>query len=599
MQANNISGEVIYYAFLSGVMKVRKQKNILNKMNVFPIADGDTGSNLISTMNTIIEETKVQSSVKATINSMADAALVGARGNSGIIFAQFINGINEEIKDTEVMTISTFAETLKKAVPYAYNAIVNPVEGTMITVIREWVEAVYRLKDVTRNFEEIIIRTLVDAKKSLANTPNLLEILKKSSVVDSGASGFVTFLEGVVEFLKDKNIIRLHESRDQIVAGLEIEVEEEIYNITEDITFRYCTEALISNENLNSDEIKNAVKHLGDSLIVAGNSRKLRIHIHTNKPDELFYVLRGKGKIVQQKVDDMKKQYEVVHNRLNKTAILTDSIADLPEQLIEKYQINVIPLNLIIEGSPYLDKLTIKPDKFYSIIDSLKEYPTSSQPTVKSVENIFSFLTSHYESIITIIVSKEMSGTFGTVQKAAEKFIKEGKKITVINSKLNSGAEGLLVLEAAKQLEAGKNHEEVVEIIENKIKKTKIYVSVNTFKYMVKGGRVSPMKGFIGKILNMKPIISIDDNGTGIAFGKTFSAKANTKKIQEIVKAANKENKVLAYSIVHANALEKAKELSLKLTDDLGQAPEYVTEISPIVGLNAGIGSIAVSFISS
>ena len=460
MQENSISGEVVYYAFLSGVMKVRKQKNILNKMNIFPIADGDTGSNLISTMNTIIEETKVQSSVKATINSMADAALVGARGNSGIIFAQFINGINEEIKDTEVMTISTFAETLKKAVPYAYNAILNPVEGTMITVIREWVEAVYRLKDVTRDFEEIIIRTLVDAKKSLANTPNLLEILKRSSVVDSGASGFVTFLEGVVEFLKDKNIIRLNDSRDQIAAELEIAIEEETYNITDDITFRYCTEALISNENLNSDEIKNLVKHLGDSLIVAGNSRKLRIHIHTNKPDELFYALRGKGKIVQQKVDDMKKQYEVVHNRLNKTAILTDSIADLPEQLIEKYQINVIPLNLIIEGSPYLDKLTIKPDKFYSIIDSLKEYPTSSQPTVKSVENIFSFLTSHYDSIITIIVSKEMSGTFGTVQKAAEKFIKEGKKITVINSKLNSGAEGLLVLEAAKQLEAGKNHEE-------------------------------------------------------------------------------------------------------------------------------------------
>ena len=592
MEANNKNGEILYYAFLSGVIKVRKQKNVLNKMNVFPIPDGDTGSNLISTMNAIIEETKVHKSIKATFNSMTDAALTGARGNSGIIFAQFINGINEEIKDTEVFTTVNFAETLKKAVPYAYNAILNPVEGTMITVIREWVEAVYKLKDVTRNFEEIVIRTLEDAKRSLANTPNLLEILKKSSVVDSGASGFVSFLEGVVEFLKDKNIIKLKQNTEEVV------LEEEIYNFTEDIPYRYCTEALITNGKLNIDEIKNAVKHLGDSLIVAGNSRKIRIHIHTNKPEEVFYILREKGKIVQQKVDDMKKQYQVVHNRLNKTAILTDSIADLPQELIEKYQIHVISLNLIIEDSTYLDKLTIKPDKFYSMIDNLKEYPTSSQPTIKSIENVFSFLTSHYESIITIIVSKEMSGTFNIVNKAAEKFIKEGKKITVIDSKLNSGAEGLLVLQAAKELDVGKNHEEVVEIIKNNIKKAKIYVSVNTFKYMVRGGRVSAMKGFIGKIFNFKPIVSIDENGKGIVFGKTFSKKANIKKIIEIVKKANEKNKIKSYSIVHANALLKAEELSLKLTQALGQSPEYITEISPIVGLNAGIGAIAVSFIS-
>ncbi|MBU3130239.1 DegV family protein [Clostridium tagluense] len=170
--------------------------------------------------------------------------------------------------------------------------------------------------------------------------------------------------------------------------------------------------------------------------------------------------------------------------------------------------------------------------------------------------------------------------------------------MTVINSKLNSGAEGLLVLEAAKLLESGKNYEQVVEIIEETINRAKIYVSVNTFKYMVRGGRVSAMKGFIGKILNLKPIISIDENGKGIAFGKTFSTKANTKKILDIVKKANQENRIISYNVVHANCHIKASELALKLTENLGQAPEYITEISPVVGLNAGILAIAVSFIS-
>ena len=240
MEAYAINGEGLYYAFLSGVIQVRKQKNILNKINVFPIADGDTGSNLISTMNTIVEETKVQKSVEATFNSMADAALIGARGNSGIIFAQFINGINEEMKNVKILNTETFIEILKKAVPYVYNAILNPVEGTMITVIREWVEAVYKLKDRTKNLEEIIIGTLDDAKRSLANTPNILEILKKSSVVDSGGSGFVSFLEGVVDFLKDKNIFKLKQVREEVVF------QEEIHNFNENITYRYCTEALQS-----------------------------------------------------------------------------------------------------------------------------------------------------------------------------------------------------------------------------------------------------------------------------------------------------------------------------------------------------------------
>lgn len=592
MDANVMTGEMLYYAFLSGTIEVKKQKNRLNKINVFPIPDGDTGSNLISTMNSIVEETQMHPSITETLNSMANAALNGARGNSGIIFAQFINGINEEMSQkAEKLSISSFVESLKGAVPYAYNAIMNPVEGTMVTVIREWVEAVDRLKDVARNFEDLIIRTLEDARKSLADTPNKLEILKKSSVVDSGASGFVLFLEGVVKFLQNKDIKILSRKEEEIFID-----EEEAYELDGDLTFRYCTEALITGESLNQESIKIAISELGDSQIVAGNSKKVRIHIHTDKPDEVFSVLRNWGTIVQQKVDDMKRQYDVVNHRLSNTAILTDSIADLPQELIELYQIHVIPLNLVIEGSPYLDKITIKPDRFYKMLDGLEEFPTSSQPTIKSVENIYSFLTTHYDNIITILVSQKMSGTYNTVKTAADQFVKEGKNIVVVDSKLNSGAQGLLVLEAAKAIQEGVRYDEVIKMIEDFINKTKIYVSIKTLKYMVRGGRISAMKGVVGKLLNLKPIISIDDKGKGIAFGKAFSSKANIKKIIAIAKKAHMENKILTYCIVHANALQESEALGLQLTELIGIKPTYITEISPIVGLNAGIGSIAIAF---
>ena len=592
MEAVEVTGYDLYDAFFSGFTEVQKQRQMLNKINVFPVPDGDTGSNLLSTLASILDETEASHSFKETLSAMADAALNGARGNSGIIFAQYINGINHEIKSSEIVNMETLVEAIRRAVPYAYNAIMNPIEGTMITVIRDWSEAMYEFKNTVLTFEDFALHSLEVAKKSLANTPNLLDVLKKASVVDSGACGFVTFLEGIVLFIKTKHL----QGNRRISRKREVAFEEEHLFFTDEIHYQYCTEGLISNLQVDMDTLKGHLLPFGDSLIVAGTREKCRIHVHTNKPAELFRTLRAESTILQQKVDDMRQQYWAANKRRHPIAIVTDSIADLPQSLIEEHQIHVLPLNLLIEGSPYLDKLTITPEDFYSLLDQVKEYPTSSLPTQKSVENLFSLLSTHYDAVIAITVSKAMSGTFQCVEKAAEKFIKEGYKIKVIDSKLNSGAQGLLVLDAAKMLDQGLGFEQVVDCIERQIEKTKIYVSIKTLKYMVRGGRISQMKGLVGKILNVKPIISIDKDGKGIAFGKAFTSKANLNKIVKIVEGAHREKGIKSFSVVHAHSEAQAKVLGAELTQILGMSPEYITEISTIVGLNAGVGAIAVSF---
>lgn len=589
----NITGYDLYNAFLSGFVEVKKQREQLNKMNVFPVADGDTGSNLLSTLSSIIEESRASHSFKETMDSMADAALSGARGNSGIIFAQFLNGVNCEINKMETITRETLAESIYRAVPYAYNAIMNPVEGTMITVIRDWSECLYKLKNTMNEVEEYMLHGLEAAKQSLANTPNLLEVLKKSAVVDSGAFGFVLFLEGVLTFVRNKK-----RGIPALAAEtISFEHGDEHIHIQGDLPYRYCTEALMENLKLDTQALKEMLTPLGDSLIVAGSAVKSRIHIHTNESAVLFRRLRNLGTISQQKVDDMKQQYLAANERRHPIAIVTDSIADLPQSLIEEHQIHVIPLNLLIDGSPYLDKLTIEPEDFYQLIQKSKTHPSSSLPSQKTVDNLFSLLTSHYEAVIAIMVSKEMSGTFQSVEKAAQKWVQEGKKIKVIDSKLNSGAEGLLVLEAARQLDQGKNFEEAVTYIENQIRKTKIYVSIKTLKYMVRGGRISPLKGIVGKMVNLKPIVSIDENGKGIAFGKAFTSGGNRDKILDLIKTADREHQIKSFSVVHAHAEPQARELADRVTALLGIQPEYITEISAIVGMNAGVGAIAVSFI--
>lgn len=598
MATLELTGYDLYYSFLSGFKEVKKQYKMLNRINVFPVADGDTGSNLLSTLASIIYETKATDSFKDTMGSIADAALNGARGNSGIIFAQFINGINNKIKEVEVIDADSLLVAINKAVPYAYSAIMEPIEGTIITVIREWAETMYSLKKTDVNKEEFISASLEAARKSLANTPNLLEVLKKSSVVDSGACGFVTFLEGVFEYIRNKNDKNYNSDNEKeiLTEKIDIEFEEESINSAEQITFRYCTEALIANVMEDLGEIKKKIKLLGDSLIVAGDQEKARIHIHTNNPAEFFNMLRGKGVILQQKVDDMLQQYQIANHRQTNIAIITDSIADLPKELIDKYQIYVIPLNINIEGSQYLDKLTIEAKDFYQLLDYVKEYPTSSLPSQKAVEGILDLLTAHYEAIVAITVSKAMSGTFQAIEKASQKYLEQGKKVKVIDSRLNSGAQGLLVLEAARFIEKGKSFEELIEFIENQINKTKIFVSVKTIKYMVRGGRISPIKGFLGKLLNIKPIVSIDEKGNGIALGKAYSISANTEKIIEIVNKAHQKDNIKGYCIVHANSEKKAKELAKRLEKEIGMTPEYIDEISTIVGLNAGVGALAVCF---
>jgi DegV family protein with EDD domain len=301
------------------------------------------------------------------------------------------------------------------------------------------------------------------------------------------------------------------------------------------------------------------------------------------------------GLIAEQKVDDMKRQYEAANHKKYPIALVTDSIADLPDEFVDHYQIHMFPINLMINNSNYLDKLTIHSKRFYQMMDTLKTYPTSSQPNPKSLENMFSFLTTYYDQIIVLTVSKEMSGTYQAFVDAANKF--KNTKIKVINTKQNSGAEGLLVLKTAKLIEEGLSFEDIVKKVESLTNKTKILVSVQTLKYMVRSGRLSKVTGIIGKVLNLKPIISIDDDGKGIIFEKSLSVKKANKVIKKHIEEIVLNYGIESYAIVHANALDRAKDYQKTFLEIIGKEAEYIMDISTIVAMNAGIGTVAIAYI--
>lgn len=591
MKIKYLNGKRIYYAFAAGAQEVALHRDLLNKINVFPVPDGDTGNNLALTLTSVAEGVRPEKSISQTLNSITDAMLSGARGNSGIIMAQFINGLTLEVGDKQQLSTTDFAESVLKAVPYAYNALSAPVEGTMLTVMKDWAEAIFQLRKYCSDFEEILQKSLEEANRSLQRTTNMLKSLRQASVVDSGAQGFVYFLTGITKLIKEGNL----RSLTRVNGEQQIPKVAIFDNIDEwDGRYRYCTEVLSNAQEFRTEEIKQRLSYLGDSVIVAGNSRMMRVHIHTNQPHKVVATIKVFGKVTQQKVEDMYLQYLTVKSEHQPIGLVTDSIADVPQEILDKYRIHVLPLNLIIDDEVFLDKMTIQPEQIFKIMDASMQHPTSSQPTTKAVQETLSFLAEHYESIIVITVSKELSGTWSVLDKVAESLRSRGKKISVIDSKLNSGAQGMVVVKAAEEIQSGKNHDEVVATLEQIISRTSIYVNVDTIKYMVRGGRISPMQGWVGKIINLKPIISLDADGRGIAFGNSFSRQGSKRKIMKLVKNIHRERGIDAYSIVHGQAPELAQAYEQELSSLLGKKAQYVSEISSIVALSAGPGCVAV-----
>ena len=588
-----LNGNRLFYAFVAGGNAVIQDQAYLNKINVFPVPDADTGTNLASTFRAIVEGAKAHRSIKETLRSIANAALAGAQGNSGIIFAQFLHGMSAEVEADLFLTTHSFAESVRKAARHAYQALLSPVEGTMLTVIRDWAEAVWERRHKTRDFEVLFSESLQAAQKSLEETPRKLPVLAKAGVVDAGAKGFVDFLEGILQFIK-KGTIR---TRLTALEDGEAWSFDEVKTPARDKALhnRYCSEALLIGQSLDVDGVRAVVQRYGDSAAVAGSPERVRVHVHTNDPAGLFFELKDMGTIAQIKADDMRLQHAAVYAPKSKIAIVTDSACDLPAELIDERQIHVLPLLLNFGDQQFLDKVTITPERFYELLKTSPIHPKTAQPPIRSLANLLAFVASHYESVIMISISEKLTGVYQMGVKAAEKLA--GKKISVINSRTLSAGLGLIVARASEMALAGAPHDEIVRGLESWVGKSRLLVDVRRLKYMVLGGRVSRTKGLVARLLNVKPIITLDAEGKASDAGKSFNRKGNMAKILRLVAAEAAKAPLWNYAVVHALDPDRAAAYGQKLTALLGRPPAYTMSVAPVIGVHSGIGAVAVALL--
>ena len=336
-----INGLVLAEMIDLGSKNLAKNAEKINSLNVFPVPDGDTGTNMNLSMSSGAKETaaNVVENIGELGKSFSKGLLMGARGNSGVILSQLFRGMSQHIADKKEVNAKEFAEAIQNGVSIAYKAIIKPVEGTILTVAREAAEAGLKAAENSDSVVEVMEAIYAEAQASLKRTPDLLPILKEVGVVDSGGQGLVCVYQGFVAALKGEKIEGL-ESVETNVVDMQFEDDHDMdFMSPEDIVYGFCTEFTVrldkEKKDFNEDKFREDMSKFGDSLLVISDSEYVKIHVHTETPGDVFNYGQQYGELIKIKSDNMREQHREVLRKQEAKQATT------PKELKEQAMISI------------------------------------------------------------------------------------------------------------------------------------------------------------------------------------------------------------------------------------------------------------------
>ena len=591
-ESKKLNGNEFFHALVSGITNIISRHEHLNKINVFPVPDGDTGTNLLFTLRPImqIDDTDIDPHFGKTLSLIANKSIDSARGNSGTIMAQYFIGMLENAEEFEYLDTDNISKIFLDGFDAASSAMSDPKEGTIITVMRDVSNALTSKDFKEKNMLNIFNDIYSVAKKSLENTPELMPLLKDAGVVDAGAEGYVNLIEGMLYYIENEEIMN-----QTIIANMKVQESTPINNSNEEYEnseFQFCTECIIENDDMRRRDIKEKLSTLGDSFILAGNKSKVKIHIHTNNPSKVFSICESFGKLKNQKADDMHAQIQSSHQDVSKIAIVTDSACDIASDS-HNTNIHVVPVRYSFGDKDYIDKISQTSEEFYNELRTNPVHPKTSQPPAGDFINKYEYLSTHFDSIISIHLPEKLSGTLASCKNAIKRM--GDLKITTIDSLSASTGLGLIVNSASELSKKIQNHDELVNQIESLIKNTKIYLGIKNIDYAIKGGRVPKFKGMIAKALNMKPILSTDSEGKLKSESALFGAKNFHTRLAAFVISKIDDSAHYKFSISHSNAEDEGHEIVEFIEDNFKNTVSIdLVEMGSALGVHAGPGSFGI-----
>lgn len=566
----------------------------INRINVFPVPDGDTGTNFSLTLRAVADAHRAlgDAPLPVTASTMARAAVLGARGNSGMMLAHFLMGVAESLGQKAAATPADLALALTAGADRLYGALDDPREGTILTVAREAAAAATRAAASSPDIAEFMRRMHAEGEAALARTPELMAVLKEAGVVDAGGKGFMRMIEGVVRFIDGDPILPVPpgQTGEYNIPAADIQVEM-------DQDFQYCTEVVVRGEQLPpANEVRAALRPFGGSLVVAVMGDVLHAHVHTNTPDAVFTYVTRWGTLDKAKAEDMRAQHRgLAHGAHRTVAMVTDSAADLSDAILDRHGITMVPLQVIFGDEVLQDRVELRPEEFYRRMRSAPKLPTTSQPTVADFVRIFREARSEADQVIAVLVSSGLSGTFQSGAAAA----KAGglTNIRLVDSKSASLGAGMLALRGAELSEQGWPAEAIATELERVRDQSGVFLTVDTFDNLLRSGRVSRGKAWIGGLLDVKPILSLDQSGRVVPVGRARGKEQLIARVLALLDAKlTPRPHQVRFGVVHAMAPEVAERVRTALVAAYQPRDCFVSLATGVLGTHVGEGAWAIFY---
>jgi hypothetical protein len=594
LPAMALSGTELAAAFRTGIHRLISREELINRINVFPVPDGDTGTNLALTLQAVLAALRSAPDAHAgrTLTRIADAALDGARGNSGAILAQFLLGVGDRAGNRAEIDAEGLADAVSGGAAYARESLSEPCEGTILSVLSDFAAATAQAVNVrgVRDLRALFQETLAAARRSLEATRNQLEALRRANVVDAGALGFVELVAGISEYL-DTGIAPESDAVIEMLGGVDSAAGSQ-----QNLEHRFCTECTITGDGINRRRLQEEASALGSSLVVAGTRKKLRIHMHLNEPAKLFELAARHGAVAGQKADDMQRQQDMAHHAAGRqVAVVTDSAADLPDSVLEALDIHVVPVRVHFGAQSYLDKIGMSSDEFYRELATNPQHPKTSQPPPGDFRRAFEFLGSHYSAVVYVGLTARVSGTFQSAETAAGR-VRTRARILTVDSGTAALGQGLIALRAAEVAAAGGDADAVHAAVLASRNRTRTWACLVTLEFAVRGGRVPRVVKTLSDFFRIAPILAVRADGTvgigGVLFGRSDPYRAFGAFVRRRLDARRRWR----VGISHANVPEGAAQVREAIASALPSAELLpVMPLGTALGVHAGPGCVVVA----
>lgn len=582
-------------ALIAGMRRVIERRELLDRINVFPVPDGDTGSNLAFTVHSVLSGSLSRrcASVGRLLRAVAEDAVDGARGNSGAILAQFLSGVSERVADAEVLPPQVLAEAASAGADAARKALSEPREGTILSVIRAFADGLTRAsREGARDLRDSFERALEHARVALADTPRQLAVLRQAGVVDAGAQGFVDLLEGIADYLRSgrlKVAARIEHLEDIPFVGADL--HEGV-----DPEHRWCTECLLSGETLDREALRSALAGLGaDSVVIAGSAQRLRLHAHVGEPAQLFELAARYGRVSAHKAEDMLAQQHEA-GLTQAVAVLTDSGADYPPALAARLGLSAVPVRVSFGAEEFLDKVSMSAAEFHRRLKTSAVAPKTSQPPPGDFRRQFETRLSHHREVVYVGISRALSGTLQAGESAAERVAPA--RIRVLDSGHASCGQALLAIAAAEAAQRGASAEEIAAEIDALRPRVQTWAITRDVSFAVRGGRIPAWAGRLVAALGLTPIARAKPNGrlgvVGALGGGPTAAPARFAR--HLLKRLDRSRR-WRLLVGHVDCADDGAALEQALRGALTVDSLGVVEVGPAIGAHAGTGALVVGLL--